>query len=314
MSISFQLIELPDNEQVNSRQVSLPAQGGTIGRSFECAIQLPDFARSLSRVHAEVLPHPVSGFQVVDRSTNGVFVNDQLVGRGESRQIADGDRIRMGAYTLLVSDMSAMFAPKEAPIAEPETAAQQDESSPFKMDSVMESASDFELEKAPEPTQTKEPKFNSDNVTGEDLYGYDPFDDDNDWDMVENLEPEEVVLDSVGVEANKGLTVSHGGQSEELATSIRQLNAIIEQQQHHLTASIDKERLTECIEATLEKFLDTLNPDNLEDEFDDYITGWGNKEKKYWSLYKKQFNRKQERREFYHQFSALLFEQLREKR
>ncbi|UJF17208.1 FHA domain-containing protein [Vibrio sp. SS-MA-C1-2] len=54
MTISFQLIEIPESEQVLARQVTLPENGGTLGRGFDCDIQLPDFSKHVSRVHAEI--------------------------------------------------------------------------------------------------------------------------------------------------------------------------------------------------------------------------------------------------------------------
>ncbi len=110
------------------------------------------------------------------------------------------------------------------------------------------------------------------------------------------------------------MTVSDHRQIESLENSIEQLSSMLKQQQLSVAGGIDRERLMTCIESTLEKFLDNFNPSHLEEEFNDYLSGWGNKDKKYWALYKKQFQRKTERREFSRQFSSLLFEALREKR
>ena len=115
MNISFQLIELPENEQVVSRQISLPSSGGTIGRSYECTVQLPDMSRTLSRVHIEVLPHSEGGFQVIDRSANGAQVNGVFLGAGQSAKVSDGDSIRIGGYLLLVSDMQELFSKEAKP-------------------------------------------------------------------------------------------------------------------------------------------------------------------------------------------------------
>ncbi|ADZ90064.1 FHA domain-containing protein [Marinomonas mediterranea] len=340
MTVSFQLIELPDNEQVASRQVSLPDSGGTIGRSFECTIQLPDFGRTLSRVHAEVLPHPKGGYQIVDRSTNGVFVNDILLGKGEAQRLSDGDNVRIGAYTLLFSDMESLFALENDEVTAPKPVKDErlsDQASPFSLDEVLNDKNDATLgiestlsgdSGAKEGLSKKEDSaFSADNVLGEDSYGYDPFEDDERWAMEQPQEQDDSVEEIVMIEEaepemgeatstlpNRSLAVTESAQVAALENSISRLNSIIEQQQRTLSTSVDRESLVACIESTLDKFLDDLNPEQLEDEFNDYISGWGKKDKKYWSLYKKQFNRKKERREFYRQFSALLFEELRDKR
>lgn len=330
MSISFQLIELPEDEQVTSRQVSLPDAGGTIGRSFECNIQLPDFARMLSRVHAEVMVHPEGGYQIVDRSVNGVYVNGVLLGKGAAHRLNDGDNVRMGGYTLLFSDMNALFEKSEpssdslmdiGSAVETEPAFDRDKVlDPFN-DALSVSEDTFSAPVESEPVQPSS-TFSADNVTGEDLYGYDPFEDDEKWvmDTAQDDESEDIVMleEDDQVDTNRGqqrgLALTNLAQVEALESSIDRLNQVIEQQQKVILGSVDRDRLIASIESSLEKFLDELDPEKLEDEFDDYISGWGRRDRKYWQLYKKQFARKKERRDFYRTFSALLFEELREKR
>ncbi|MCG6451125.1 FHA domain-containing protein, partial [Vibrio parahaemolyticus] len=164
----------------------LPVSGGTLGRSFECTIQLPDFQRTLSRVHADIQPHPKGGYQIIDRSTNGVFVNDVLVGKGESQRLSDGDRIVIGAYTLLVSDMDALFTRAPQQSDGTETASQNGAAdSLFAASSVLDDSQDTtfgfaHLDEIQDEVQDETP-FSTENVLGDDLYGYDPFEDDERW-------------------------------------------------------------------------------------------------------------------------------------
>ncbi|WP_275724810.1 type VI secretion system-associated FHA domain protein [Vibrio furnissii] len=329
MTISFQIIDLPEDEQIGSRQVSLPVSGGTLGRSFECTIQLPDFQRTLSRVHADIQPHPKGGYQIIDRSTNGVFVNDVLVGKGESQRLSDGDRIVIGAYTLLVSDMDALLTRAPQQSDDTETASLKGTAdSPFAASTVLDDSQDTtfgfaHLDEIQDAVQEETP-FSTENVLGDDLYGYDPFEDDERWVLEQSQSEdttEQIVLMPEATQFNDNnhapqhrVTVSDHRQIESLESSIEQLSSMLKQQQLSVAGGIDRERLMTCIESTLEKFLDNFNPSHLEEEFNDYLSGWGNKDKKYWALYKKQFQRKTERREFSRQFSSLLFEALREKR
>lgn len=329
MTISFQIIDLPEDEQIGSRQVSLPVSGGTLGRSFECTIQLPDFQRTLSRVHADIQPHPKGGYQIIDRSTNGVFVNDVLVGKGESQRLSDGDRIVIGAYTLLVSDMDALLTRAPQPSDDNETASLNGAAdSPFAASAVLDDSQDTafgfaHLDEIQDAVQDETP-FSTENVLGDDLYGYDPFEDDERWVLEQSQSEdttEQIVLMPEATQFNDNnhapqhsVMVSDHRQIESLENSIEQLSSMLKQQQLSVAGGIDRERLMTCIESTLDKFLDNFNPSHLEEEFNDYLFGWGNKDKKYWALYKKQFQRKTERREFSRQFSSLLFEALREKR
>jgi len=325
MNISFQLIELPENEQVVSRQISLPSSGGTIGRSYECTVQLPDMSRTLSRVHIEVLPHSEGGFQVIDRSANGAQVNGVLLGAGQSAKVSDGDSIRIGGYLLLVSDMQELFSKEAKPKASEPAHVPLDEpvfdfagviEEPAATVFGAESSAYNDIEEAIDTASS----FSADNVAGEDVYAYDPFEEDDllniTLDEKSNREP--IIMADEPSSLNHssqetGVTLSNGSQIQALDSSIDRLNQIVEHQQSALTAAVDRERLVSCIETTLDKFLADFNPQHLESEFNDYLSGWGSKEKKYWGLYKKQFARKQDRGEFKRNFTAMLLEELRDK-
>lgn len=324
MSISLQLVELPENEQVTSRQISLPDSGGTIGRSFDCTIQLPDFNRSLSRVHAEVVRSPKGSYQLIDRSTNGVYVNGRLIGKGGKHTLSDGDNIKMGAYTLLVSDMESLFTQEDIPILD--ESLDESDSAMFdvknlEMDSPIKSNIPLDQSNYTLPLDEEVvTSFSKKNVMEEDSFGYDPFESMNeDLEMRETSDNRKAEGDDVIQFKANDLAISTYDETKDeerrvLHNSVLKLNKIIEQQQNTLSSSIAHERLMSCLEATFEKFIAELSPVNLEEEFNSYLSGWGAKDKKYWSLYKKQFSRKQERGEYYRQFYALLFEELREKR
>ncbi|GAK88090.1 uncharacterized protein ImpI/VasC [Vibrio ponticus] len=326
MNISFQLVELPENEQVLSRQITLPSSGGTIGRSYECTIQLPDHSCTLSRVHVEISPLKDGGFQLIDRSVNGCQVNGVDLGVGQSIKLNDGDNVRIGGYLMLVSNMDELFS--DVAHSEKRRVGNSDKdvvkNAEFSFDSVIEEpteaffANDIESI-TPEKTRIDAVTFSSENVFSEDAYAYDPFEEDDELSMLaaENESSGNVVMvteHQVSAESSDpGITLSNDLQLQALDTSIERLNQLVKHQQTSLTAAIDRERLFSCIEVTLDKFLADFNPEALEDEFNDYISGWGNKDKKYWSLYKKQFMRKQQKSEFKRQFTALLMEELREK-
>ncbi|MEH6577998.1 MAG: FHA domain-containing protein [Amphritea sp.] len=305
MTISIQLVEVPENEQAINRQVSLPGGGGTIGRSYGCTLQLPDFNRQLSRVHAEITSDSQGRFQVVDLSTNGLFVNGTLLGKGHRKPLRDGDVLKLGGYVLLISDMVSLFADQPEPSVEMADAAGRREPE-FSMDSL--NADDLGWpdsgEAVAKPT-TASDMFSKDNVLADDQLGYDPFDDE-----FEMKQPNMAVHgDIVSIEPSSSSDVQ-----QLMTDSLTQLNKLMEQQKQSQMEPFGHDQLMDCLQRTLDRFLVELSPEHLEDTFNDYISGWGAKDKKYWRLYRKQFNRKLERKEFHRQFSALFVEELRGKR
>ncbi|WP_028299919.1 type VI secretion system-associated FHA domain protein [Oceanospirillum beijerinckii] len=329
MSISIQLVETPENEQVGSRQLSLPDAGGTIGRSYDCNIQLPDFQRQLSRIHAEISRDDKGQYYVTDRSMNGLFVNNRCLGNGQRQAINDGDLLRLGDYVLLVSDMQSLFSiPKEAaPWDDDQPEAVRSEPV-FSMDDLKKEEQqwgnrydDDEVIIADnEPLST----FSHDKVMQDDHVGYDPFDDDYELEMTgadlnsgPSLTGGPSGRPSSGQVSPRSLTLESGAdlQADQqlIRDSLSQLNQLIDKQRQVQSEQYSHDRLMDCIERALSRFLEELDPAGQEEMFRDYISGWGNKDKKYWRLYRKQFSQKLQRKEYHRQFAALFIEELRGK-
>lgn len=105
----------------------------SLGRSPDCDWHLPDPERVISSRHAQ-LCYRHGRFLLTDVSTNGVFLNDEVepIGPGNSRPLADGDRLRLGDYQLAVllesSDLAPVAAPK--PFSDPLTETTAEPGSP----------------------------------------------------------------------------------------------------------------------------------------------------------------------------------------
>lgn len=86
-------------------------RGGTIGRAENNDWVLPDPQRFLSGHHATLVVRE-GRFHLLDTSTNGVLVNDapSPVGKGNSVELRDGDRLAMGSYQIKVSLAAAAVA------------------------------------------------------------------------------------------------------------------------------------------------------------------------------------------------------------
>lgn len=77
-------------------------KGGTIGRSPECTLLLPDPERVISRTHALIVLHE-GRYMVRDQGTTvPVMVNGRAVGRGRDHPLTTGDELRIAGYALRV--------------------------------------------------------------------------------------------------------------------------------------------------------------------------------------------------------------------
>lgn len=84
--------------------------GGTIGRSPESTLLLPDPDRIISRTHA-VVSHASGRFLLLDQgSTVPVVVNGRTVGKGNQSVITGGDELRIAGYLMLVDAGPAISA------------------------------------------------------------------------------------------------------------------------------------------------------------------------------------------------------------
>ena len=101
MTLTLAMLRCPDNVAPETRTVS----GGefSIGRGPDNDWVLADPERGLSKRHC-VLAFQAGAWQVADCSTNGTFLNreGEPVGRGQTCDLRDGDRLRLGAYEIEV--------------------------------------------------------------------------------------------------------------------------------------------------------------------------------------------------------------------
>ncbi len=78
--------------------------GGTIGRADTNDWTLPDPTRIISSRHARI-DMDDDNYLLVDTSKNGVFVNgaDRPIGNRDAHHLVNGDRLKIGAYEIMVS-------------------------------------------------------------------------------------------------------------------------------------------------------------------------------------------------------------------
>lgn len=122
----------------DGREYVIVAASLVMGREAGCDVVVP--GKDVSRRHAEIVPSP-KGYLLIDSSTNGVFVNDELV-KGQ-RLLARGDVIRIG-------EESFRFYADSAPAGVPEAAAEPEVSVPAGAGARLQNTS-FGMPAAPRP-------------------------------------------------------------------------------------------------------------------------------------------------------------------
>jgi pSer/pThr/pTyr-binding forkhead associated (FHA) protein len=90
----------------DGREYVIMAASLVLGREASCDVVVP--GKDVSRRHAEIVPSP-KGYLLVDLSTNGVFVNEELV-QGQ-RLLARADVIRIGEESFRFYADAAAAAP-----------------------------------------------------------------------------------------------------------------------------------------------------------------------------------------------------------
>ena len=318
MSINIQLVEIPENEQVNSRQFSLPSSGGTIGRAYDCTVQLPDFSKSLSRVHAQVIKGAKGNYQVSNKSTNSMQINGKEIQSGQYQKIADGDVWKIGDYLLLITDLSALgtdeldlqsepiearsteplFSVDEFDVVDAEVFDTDRLNMSSRVDDSAYKTGDIDNLPMDSGLSVSDSEFSAEKALDTVQLGIDPFEH-------EQMQP--------GSFSNEPLTIEGNNTSADaMAQNLQQLTTLIAQQNNQ-SNHYNYDMLMQCIQNSMDKFIEEMAPEYLEEMFNGYITGWGSRDKKYWQLYKQQFKRKLARREFHRQFESIFMEELRGK-
>lgn len=109
MTLTLSMLRCPDAVAPETHSVA----GGefSLGRGPENDWVLPDPERCLSKRHC-IVAFRNGSWQVADLSTNGTFLNREgaPIGRGEVRELRDGDRLSFGAYEIEVRIAAAASA------------------------------------------------------------------------------------------------------------------------------------------------------------------------------------------------------------
>lgn len=104
MALQVTLVKTPGGVSVSRTSHLFNEQGGTFGRATTNSWQLPDPDKFLSSCHCEII-WALDGYYLVDRSTNGTFLNSspEPIGRGVKSRLNNGDIFEIGDYRFSVS-------------------------------------------------------------------------------------------------------------------------------------------------------------------------------------------------------------------
>ncbi|OAN17831.1 hypothetical protein A3K86_02620 [Photobacterium jeanii] len=340
MPLSLRIISSPDGEPVTAWAHNFPDEGGTIGRAFGSTMQLSDASREISGTHA-LISRSNRGYQIMDVSTNGLFINSghEPLGRNNQSTLSDGDVLNLGKYRLMVS----CFVPEQASakttqaVAEPilngweddpfgsdlpsvTTHLERDESefvhdeqdreqsastlsfNAMLQDNVIE---DPFLAKEPEVVIDQQPQ--TANVFQDDGFDDDPFAEETTSQLVS-------FSHQVPSQLSAAPTMNDAQQSHHTAShhSAGASTQVLDPQQLLAFQAKQQELMMQAAEMALERLLQDVSPASLEGLFDDLApkSFWGRKAD-YWEMYQRYYARQQDNNEWLMKFKAYFAESLR---
>ena len=115
MPLKIQIVSFGSEPVEGEPPVVFDMTGGSIGRSQDNVLVLPDESKCISRSHAHI-SYENGRYYLVDTSKNcSLIVNRDIRLQSESAELYDGDRIRIGDYEMSVSIKEARQYAPEAP-------------------------------------------------------------------------------------------------------------------------------------------------------------------------------------------------------
>lgn len=101
--VKLRVVSCRDSPLAEPLCASFNVKGGTIGRQHGSQLELPD--ETVSRLHARILLRHDHRFVIVDLGANPTRLNGQVITHGEEAPLADGDKLEIGPYIIVVETM-----------------------------------------------------------------------------------------------------------------------------------------------------------------------------------------------------------------
>ncbi len=103
MALTLEVVNYKGIPSVNPLRARFEQGGGTVGRSLDNNLPLPDEDKVISRYHGNIR-YQNGGFVYIDTSTGGTLLcnKNRLLEKEDSVVLADGDHLKIGEYELVV--------------------------------------------------------------------------------------------------------------------------------------------------------------------------------------------------------------------
>tara|TARA_B110000908_G_scaffold172742_1_gene242627 strand:+ start:20690 stop:21607 length:918 start_codon:yes stop_codon:yes gene_type:complete len=303
MTLSIQFIQIPETETVPQREYYLSDNVVTVGREYDCTVSLPDIQSQLSRRHAQISHDAEKRYFIIDLSKNGTKLNNTDLEPNKATSISDGDMVTIGDYKLLLGIV-------ECPC---EKAEDFTEAPPvFRLESDFSDDSTFMMKDAPDeqPAKPRERDFTVDDHPLDQDLMFDPFAEgpQMNTDTLESVIAEDTVDSDKTVRPSNFLSFDQRAIGD-VIVPITRMNAVPSISEAY--NSDNREQSIEALERAIERFLQDLDPAELEEEYNEFLGRWSNRQKHYWKIHKRQFAKKRQNGNFRALLTALFIEELR---
>jgi type VI secretion system protein len=95
-------LTVQSGEGASPGAIEIEGESATLGRAPDCTMVLTDGQRGISRIQARI-ERRESAYVLVDAGSNPTLLNDHALDGTREAHLKEGDRLRIGAYTLAVS-------------------------------------------------------------------------------------------------------------------------------------------------------------------------------------------------------------------
>jgi type VI secretion system protein len=97
-------LTVQSGEGASPSTIEIEDESATLGRGPDCTMVLTDGQRGISRIQARI-ERRENAYVLVDAGSNPTLLNERVLDGTHEAPLAQGDRLRIGAYTLVVSVM-----------------------------------------------------------------------------------------------------------------------------------------------------------------------------------------------------------------
>ncbi|WP_310620654.1 FHA domain-containing protein [Flexibacterium corallicola] len=293
MTLSIQVVQIPEDATLDRREFYMQKKSFKIGRDFACDICLEDETNTLSRTHLVISYSANGSYTVIDNSTNGAELNSEKLPSKEVKLLSDGDVLSLGGYKLLVGIIGQI---------EQENQLQQEEVDTskviqFKAETDFASTAPLIANAAVEPVAlVQDQGFSQEGMSLDQELMFDPF------------------------AEGPALREEHQQPDTEEPARIETFNLVNLDQPYvpapenrDLGLRAYRENISDALERALDRFLSEIDPEELQADYDDYIPAFVSRKKQYWRIHKRQFAKKKASHEYHRVFLALFYEEIRKR-